>query len=188
METVLQFLRQSAFPEYNLGIAIVGLVFGIFWFLVYNIYVLWDINDIGAGKRTIDVTPKSISQTYYLIEVRWLFQMFMWSSIFAIICVGQNMCYLLAGVCFGVMTCNPSVNGGNIYFIPHMCGAITATVLCLLGLGVTFNLWWITLLSAVLIPVVWIAARNDKNVVYVVEMMSYITLFIGFASGVIERI
>lgn len=188
METVLQFLRMSPFAEYNAGIGLVAVIFGIFWFVVYNVYVLWDINDIGKHNRTIDVLPVSISQTYYMIEVRWLFQMFMWSSVFALLCCGQNVCYLISAVCFGVMTCNPSVNGGDVYFIPHMVGAIAGTVFALLGVGVTFGGWGLVLTAAVVIPFFWFVNRKDDNVIYFVEMCSYIMLFVGLGCGILAKL
>lgn len=188
MEAVLQFLRMSPFAEYNVGIGFVALIFGIFWFVVYNVYVLWDINDIGKYHRTIEVLPVSISQTYYMIEVRWLFKMFMWSSVFALLCCGQNVCYLLSAICFGIMTCNPSVNGGNVYFIPHVIGAISGTVLALIGVGVTFGGWGIVLAAAVVIPIMWFVTRKEENVIYFVEMNSYILLFAGLLFGILAKL
>lgn len=178
---MLEFLNWSPW-EYDFKLAVAGLVFGIFWFIVYNVYVLWDINDFRKGHKTIEILPISISQTYYMIEVRWLFQMFMWSSIFAILCIGQNCLYGIVGLLFGIMTCNPSVNGGNIYFIPHMLGAIGAITLAVLGLGICFGNWLLPILTAIGLVVLFIRRRKDPSLVYWIEILSLSMLMIGFGA------
>lgn len=179
MQNIVDFLCWTPW-EYDLKLGFAGLIFGIFWFIVYNTYVIWDINDFRHGHKTIDILPISISQTYYMIEVRWLFQMFMWSSIFSILCIGQNPLYAIVCLLFGIMTCNPSVNSGNIYFIPHMLGAIGAITLALLGLWICYGMWYVPAIAAVSLAVLFITQRKNPSLVYWIEMLSLTLLMWGF--------
>lgn len=185
METIISFLNYQPFGEYNTTAAVIALIYGIFGYIVYNVYVLWDINDICKDHRKITIIPKSISDTYYEIEVRWLFQMFMVSSIFSILCMGQNILYTIVAVFFSVMTVNPSVRSGDRYLIPHMIGAITATVLALLGLGISFGTWSMPIcVACALVPIV-ITERKDPSIIYIVEQICFISLMIGFLLSIV---
>jgi hypothetical protein len=191
METVLDFLRYSPF-EYNMPVAVVSLIYGVFWFIVYNMYTLWHINDIGKDNRKIKILPPSISQTYYMIDVRWLFQMFMYSSIFSIICIGQSALYVIVGVMFTVMTVNPSVNSGNKFLIPHMIGAVSAITLGLLGLAVCFFSWNIVALLVIIagfdiFTVIQCKRSGDEHMVYYIELISLSGLMVGFLTAIIEK-
>lgn len=191
METVLDFLRYSPF-EYDMSVAVVSLIYGVFWFIVYNMYTLWHINDIGKDNRKIKILPPSISQTYYMIDVRWLFQMFMYSSIFSIICIGQSALYVIVGVMFTVMTVNPSVNSGKKFLIPHMIGAVSAITIGLLGLAVCFFSWKIVALLVIIagfdiFTVIQCKRSGDEHMVYYIELISLSGLMIGFLTAIIEK-
>lgn len=175
---IIEFLNCQPFG-YDQSVAVTALIYGVFWFVVYNVYVLWHINGINAYNRTIKELPISISQTYYMIDVRWLFQMFMWSSLFSIVLIGQNILFGIAGLLFAIMTCNPSVNSGNIYFIPHMIGAIGAITLCIIGMGVSWSLWWFVFLTvAFLLPIV-LLLRKDTHFIYYLELGSLVMFMLG---------
>lgn len=191
METILDFLRYSPF-EYDMSVAVVSLIYGVFWFIVYNMYTLWHINDIGKDNRKIKILPPSISQTYYMIDVRWLFQMFMYSSIFSIICIGQSALYVIVGVMFTVMTVNPSVNSGKKFLIPHMIGAVSAITIGLLGLAVCFFSWKIVALLVIIagfdiFTVIQCKRSGDEHMVYYIELISLSGLMIGFLTAIIEK-
>lgn len=184
MEQIIDLLNRPLFGAYDHDYAVVALLFGVFWYVVYNVYVLWQVNGICKDKKTFDIIPISISQSYYMIPVRWLFQMFMFSSIAAIFFIGQNWLYFIVCALFTMMTLNPSVNSGNIYFIPHMIGAISATVIAILGLGLTFGLWWMVWIAALTtcgFAVSRILAKDKEHVVYYVEQAAFISLLLGFA-------
>lgn len=184
---MISFLNYSP-CEYNQSVALVAVIFGIFWYIVYNVYVLWDINDFRKGHKEITVIPPSISQTYYMIEVRWLFQMFMWNSIFALLCIGQNVLYLIVCLLFSLMTSNPSVNSGSKYYIPHMIGAIGAIILATLGLGISFGLWYMVIVSACLSILCVLFLRKSPSFIYYLEHTTLITLFFGFVIHIISCI
>lgn len=175
---MIEILNYQPFG-YDKSVAITALIYGVFWFVVYNVYVLWHINGINAHNRNFNVFPISISQTYYMIDVRWLFQMFMWSSLFSIVLIGQNVLFGISGLLFAIMTCNPSVNGGNIYFIPHMIGAIGAITLCILGMGISWVMWYFVIATAFLLAVVFTLFRKDKHFVYYIEIVSLVLFMIG---------
>lgn len=175
---MIEFLNYQPFG-YDKSVAITALIYGVFWFIVYNVYVLWHINGINAYNREIKIIPISISQSYYMIDVRWLFQMFMWSSLFSIMLIGQNVMFGIAGLLFAIMTCNPSVNGGNIYFIPHMIGAIGAITLCILGMGICWNLWGMVIATVIDLLITFILLRKDSHLVYFIEIVSLIMFMFG---------
>ena len=162
---MIEFLNYQPFG-YDKSLAVAALIYGTFWFIVYNVYVLWHINGINAYNRKIKELPISISQTYYMIDVRWLFQMFMWSSLFSIMFIGQNVMFCIAGLLFAIMTCNPSVNGGNIFYIPHMIGAIGAITLCILGMGICWNIWGMVIATVIDILITFILLHKDEHLVY----------------------
>lgn len=175
---MIEILNYQPFG-YDKSVAITALIYGVFWFVVYNVYVLWHINGINTHNRNFNVFPISISQTYYMIDVRWLFQMFMWSSLFSIVLIGQNVLFGISGLLFAIMTCNPSVNGGNIYFIPHMIGAIGAITLCIFGMGISWGMWYFVIATAFLLAVVFTLFRKDKHFVYYIEIVSLVLFMIG---------
>lgn len=175
---MIEFLNYQPFG-YDQSVAVTALIYGVFWFIVYNVYVLWHINGINAYNRKIKELPLSISQTYYMIDVRWLFQMFMWSSLFSIVLIGQNVLFCIAGLLFAIMTCNPSVNSGNIYFIPHMVGAIGAITLCILGMGISWGMWYFVIATVFELAAVFVLFRKDKHFVYYIEIVSLVMFMIG---------
>lgn len=175
---IIEFLNCQPFG-YDQSVAVTALIYGVFWFVVYNVYVLWHINGINAYNREIKILPISISQTYYMIDVRWLFQMFMWSSLFSIMLIGQNVLFGIAGLLFAIMTCNPSVNGGNIYFIPHLTGAIGAITLCILGMGICWHLWGMVIVTVIDLLFTIILFRKDSHLVYFIEHVSLILFMSG---------
>ena len=75
-----------------------------------------------------------------------------------------------------------------MYFTPHVIGAISGTVLALIGVGVTFGGWGIVLAAAVVIPIMWFVTRKEENVIYFVEMNSYILLFAGLLFGILAKL
>lgn len=182
---IIDFLNYQPFG-YDKSMAITAWIFGVFWFIVYNVYVLWHINGINAYNRKIKEIPMSISQSYYMIDVRWLFQMFMWSSIFAIICIGQNVLYGIVGLLFAIMTCNPSVNSGNIYFIPHMIGAIGAITLGILGLGICYGMWIFVGITVIELIITYFLWRKDSSLIYFIELSSLIMLMIGLLCSIMS--
>ena len=177
---IIDFLNYQPLG-YDKAVAITALIYGVFWFVVYNVYVLWHINGINAHNREIKELPISISQTYYMIDVRWLFQMFMWSSLFSIVLIGQNVLFGIAGLLFAIMTCNPSVNSGNIYFIPHMIGAVGAITLCILGVGISWGMWHHVLITAVALIALFVLMRKDEHLIYYVEHCSLV-MFMNWAT------
>lgn len=85
------------------------------------------------------------------------------------------------------MTLNPSVNAGNIYFIPHIIGAVSAIVLAHVGLVVCYGLWWIELATLLMLVGVVILSRRFKalkeKIIYVVEFISIQMMIAGLAIG-----
>ena len=175
---IIDFLNYQPFG-YDKSMAITAWIFGVFWFVVYNVYVLWHINGINAYNKKIKEIPMSISQSYYMIDVRWLFQMFMWSSIFAILCIGQNVLYGIVGLLFAIMTCNPSVNSGNLFYIPHILSAISAISISLIGLFIVYNLKYYFIFCVLSIIISYIATRKKTYTIYIIELISLIELMIG---------
>ena len=182
---MIDFLNYQPFG-YDKAVAVTALIYGVFWFVVYNVYVLWHINGINAHNREIKELPISISQTYYMIDVRWLFQMFMWSSLFSIVLIGQNVLFGVAGLLFAIMTCNPSVNSGNIYFIPHMVGAVGAITLCILGVGISWGMWLHVLIDAVVLIAIFILRRKDKYLIYDIEICSLVQFMSGATINLLQ--
>lgn len=175
---MIEFLNYQPFG-YDKSVAVTALIYGVFWFIVYNVYVLWHINGIGKDNREIKIIPISISQSYYMIDVRWLFQMFMWSSLFSIMLIGQNVMFGIAGLLFAIMTCNPSVNGGDVFYIPHMIGAIGAITLCILGMGICWDLWEVVIATVIDLLFTFILLRKDSHLVYFIELVSLIMFMFG---------
>lgn len=169
MESIINFISTPFFEEYNKWLGLAGLIFGIALFIVYNRAVFLNYGWL-----------KSISISYYSVKPHWLFQMFMWGSILAILCIGQNVMYFLVGVFFGIMTCNPTVNGGNIYFIPHIFCAITAITLSLLGLYIVYNLNYYFWFCVITLLISYICIHKKFNCIYIIEILSLTLLIIGF--------
>lgn len=180
---MIEFLNYQPFG-YDKSMAITAWIFGVFWFVVYNVYVLWHINGICKDHKTFDILPKSISQSYYMIDVRWLFKMFMFSSIFAILCICQNVLYAIVGLFFLIMTVNPSVNSGDRYLIPHMIGAITAITLSILGLGICYGMWTFVGLTVVELIITYFLWRKDSSLIYFIELSSLIMLMMGLLCSI----
>lgn len=180
---MIEFLNYQPFG-YDKSMAITAWIFGVFWFVVYNVYVLWHINGIGKDHKTFDILPKSISQSYYMIDVRWLFKMFMFSSIFAILCICQNVLYAIVGLFFLIMTVNPSVNSGDRYLIPHMIGAITAITLSILGLGICYDMWIFVGITVIELIITYFLWRKDSSLIYFIELSSLIMLMMGLLCSI----
>ena len=118
--------------------------------------------------------------------------MFMYSSIFSIICIGQSALYVIVGVMFTVMTVNPSVNSGKKFLIPHMIGAVSAITIGLLGLAVCFFSWKIVALLVIIagfdiFTVIQCKRNGDEHMVYYIELISLSGLMIGFLTAIIEK-
>ena len=177
MEKIINFLSLTPFEEYNKWLGLAGLILGVSLFIVYNRAVFLNYGWL-----------KSISISYYSVKPRWLFQMFMWGSILAILCIGQNMMYLLVGVFFGIMTCNPTVNGGNIYFIPHMIGAITAITLGILGTWLLLGNPALVITAAVVLPLYLWVERKNPDKVYWIEIISLTIMMFGFVLFILQKI
>ena len=121
-----------------------------------------------------------------MIDVRWLFQMFMWSSLFSIVLIGQNILFGIAGLLFAIITCNQSVNSGNIYFIPHMIGAVGAIMLCILGVGISCGMWIHVLITSVALIALFVLMRKDEHFIYYVEFYSLVMFMIGATINLIQ--
>jgi len=170
------------FPVYNLTAGVIGCIYGIAIFVTYLVAAWW----------LFGVT-RSISITYYYVNPRWLFQMFMWGAIFSILIIGQCWWSAVVGFLFGVMTMNPSVNGGNIYFIPHMVSAISAIAIGNISLGVMYGLWWMVGLLALILGLIFIITQNrnheehplfnKENRLYWIEVVSISFYIIGLILG-----
>ena len=182
METIKNFLLYSPF-EYNMTLAVTALLFGLFCYFVFNIAVLWHINGINKDNRKITKFPPSISQSYYLIDPRWLFKKFMWFSIACIILISQNVGYLIVGILFAIMTVNPSVNSGNIYFIPHMIGAISAITLGILLFGICYGMWShviLTTIATVMVIIICTKNKSESKIYWIEQITLIFGLFVGF--------
>lgn len=188
---MIEFLKYQPFG-YDKSMAITAFVFGVFWFIAYNAYVLWHINGIDKDHKEIKILPISISQSYYMIDVRWLFKAFMYSSIFSIICIGQNYLYMIVGVLFFIMAVNPSVNSGDRYLIPHMIGAIGAITLGILGLGICYNMWTTVIITGIGCVLLWVLIKiiNNKKIsdsfVYFLELYTLTSLMTGFCISLVK--
>ena len=112
--------------------------------------------------------------------------MFMWSSLFSIVLIGQNVLFGIAGLLFAIMTCNPSVNSGNIYFIPHIVGAIGAITLCILGVGISWGMWLHVLIDAVVLIAIFILRRKDKYLIYDIEICSLVQFMSGATINLLQ--
>lgn len=136
---------------------------------------------------------KSISISYCSVRPHWLFQLFMVTSIFCILLMSQIWWYGIVAFLFGLMTCNPRVNEGNIYFIPHMVGAVSAIVLANLGLGIYYHLWWLIILLVATLAAIAIVLHfrtpeqdsmfNKDTTLYWIEVASIFSLIIGLFAG-----
>ena len=182
---IIDFLNYQPFG-YDKSMAITAWIFGVFWFVVYNVYVLWHINGICKDHKTFDILPKSISQSYYMIDVRWLFKMFMFSSIFAILCICQNVLYAIVGLFFLIMTVNPSVNSGDRYLIPHMIGAIIAITLGILGLGICYSMWSWVIITAIEVLITYLICRKSNSLIYFIELGSLTMLMFGLLFSIFK--
>lgn len=172
------------FPIYSITAGLIGTVFGLTIFITYLVAVWWNNGVL-----------KSISISYYYDDPRWLFQVFMFGAAFCILLIGQCWWSALVAFLFGVMTLNPSVTGGNIYFIPHMVSAISAITIANISLWVLYGLWWMCLGLVVAILLILMFTRNrnveqhpafnEKNWLYWVEVVSISTYFLGLIIGCI---
>lgn len=159
---------------YSYTAGIIGFIFGIGVFLTYLL-----------GVYQTKGILKSISISYYAVEPRWLFQAFMWASIACIGLIGQNWLYMIVCALFSIMTCNPTINRGNVYFIPHLIGAIGAITLASLGIGLCFGLWWIVLAEILSLAITaFINIKKDTgHTVYWIEVVSISYMIIGLFLG-----
>ena len=169
MEKIINFLSFTPFEEYNKWLGLAGLIFGIALFIVYNRAVFLNYGWL-----------KSISISYLSVKPHWLFKWFMWGSVLSILCIGQNMIYAIACGFFAIMTWNPTINRGNVYFIPHMIGAITAITLCILGTYILLHNCLIIIMTLITIILVVIEYRKAFNLVYWIEVSTLTCLMIGF--------
>ena len=169
MEKIINFLSMTPFDEYNKWLGLAGLIFGVALFIVYNRAVFLNYGGL-----------KSISASYYLVSPHWLFKWFMWGSILSILCIGQNMMYVIVCTFFTIMTWNPTINRGNLYFIPHMIGAITAITLGILGTWLLLDTPILVIIAAVVIPLYLWVERKNPDKVYWVEIISLTIMMWGF--------
>lgn len=170
------------FSVYNLTAGVIGAIYGITIFITYLVGVWWNNGVL-----------KSISISYYYCDPRWLFQMFMWGAVFSILIIGQGWWSAVVAFLFGLMTMNPSVNGGNVYFIPHMISAISAIVIGNISLGVLYGLWVLVGILAVVLVCIFILTRNRNheehpvfnkgNRLYWIEVASISMYIIGLIMG-----
>lgn len=180
--SIIAFLGAYIFGSYSTVAGIIGLAYGLAIFITYLVAVYHNNGIL-----------KSISISYYYCNPKWLFQMFMWGAIASILCIGQTWWALVVAILFGIMTCNPTVNGGNVYFIPHMIGAISAIVIANLCTGIYFGLWVIPALVAFLDIFVVITTLNrnieehpkynKENRLYWIEVISISGMILGMAIG-----
>lgn len=192
---MVEFLKSYVFGTYNEYVSLIGLIFGVSIFLVYLVgihqYRLKVLNFSKSGNVIGDYAIelfntfynkfKSISISYLLIPVGWLFQAFMYSEILSIFLIFQNWYYLIF-VCFPffIMTLNPTINRGNVYFIPHMIGACFAIISAILGLGIIYEFWIFIIIALILGVVLFLFFRKKYNFTYIIEV-TYLSYFILIA-------
>ena len=83
------------------------------------------------------------------------------------------------------MTVNPSVNSGNIYFIPHMIGAISGTIFIhaavILKFYVQMHIVPVLLIEeAVFLSfiLVTVLKRKSQSYIYFIEMIAFISFML----------
>lgn len=156
---------------YNPTIGLISLIFGVVVFLVYLIAVRCDFGPL-----------KSISISYYYVKPHWLFQVFIWASAFSILLSGQAIFFTLSGLCLVIMAAFPTIKEKE-YYLPHMIFAISGLSLSILGLGITFGLWY--LIGALLLSVIiaYPIVKKRGTFIYWLEVLSISTIIIGIFIG-----
>lgn len=169
MEKIINFLSLTPFEEYNKWLGLAGLILGVSLFIVYNRAVFLNFGYL-----------KSISISWDFVKPHWLFKWFMWGCVLAILCIGQNMIYAISCFFFAIMTWNPTISRGNVYFIPHMIGAITAITICILGTYTLFHNTWVIWTTLVVLIATIYEFRKAFNLVYWIEISTLSCLMVGF--------
>lgn len=156
---------------YNPTVGLFSLIFGVLVFIVYLIAVRCDF-----GKLP------SISISYYYVKPHWLFQVFIWVSSFSIILSGQALLFTLSGLFLIIMATFPTIREKEFY-LPHMIFAISGLSLSILGLGITFGLWY--LIGALLLSVIiaYPIVKKRGTFIYWLEVLSISTIIIGIFIG-----
>lgn len=164
-----------SFPwEYSYTAGWIGFIFGVTKFIYYLL-------EVYATSGIL----KSISMSYYAVEPHWRFKEFMWYSIASIGLIGQNYLYMIVCALFTLMTVNPTINRGNVYYIPHMIGAIGAITLASLGIGLCFGLWWVVIAEAIslIITALINKIKDTGHTVYWIEVVAISYMIIGMFLG-----
>lgn len=148
---IIEFLKLQPFG-FNETASVLGKVFGVADFLIYNIAVY-----------AVFGLLKSISISYLSVRPKWLFQAFMWCAIVCILLITQNIIYLIVCLFFVLTTVNPTIDKGKKYFIPHMIGAIGAITLGLIALPLCYGLDLIVFTLCALVGTIMIFVLSHYN-------------------------
>lgn len=155
--------------------------------LLLSATVFFVIYFIISTKKCLEQTgklPKSISMTFYNVPV-WLFVTFLLYScgtisIINLILKGDSFilsnvgAWLLAGVGFMSNIKNPTVKKF------HMFGALLGFAIILIGFGVDYTMYYITISSAVIIMVAAIILRKKHFIIWAIEIIAIVCMLVGY--------
>ena len=192
MDKIVSFLTGNIFNiPFNETISLFSLLVG---FIVFNLFLLYCYQMFGITVSISKIYyefPSAENKFLWLHNTRWVFQYFMFACLILISLVAQTNIYYIVSLLFVLMTLNPSVNAGNIYFIPHIIGAVSAIVLAHVGLVLCYQLWWVEVVTLAMLLFIFIQSRKNDFVnehkIYFIEVCSIEMLLNGFMFGIINQ-
>lgn len=187
MDFLMNFLNATPFGAYDKIIGLIGYILGSVNFYAFTI-LTYQMFGIGVSySKYYYCFPTAKNDFLWSRNISWLFKLFMYITIASLIMIGQNYLYFIVGILFFIMAVNPSVNGGNIYFIPHIIGATSAITLGLFGLWICYDMWYMPVAALGLVSVILLSSKTNDYVnehkIYFIEFFCILVLKFGMAIG-----
>ena len=148
---------------------LISLITSFFIFISYVLYVV-----IKHGKQ------KSLSYSYYVIDHRWVFQVFIYSLASCIILAGNTLIFLLAGLFLTIVGLTPTIKDKKLFPF-HMIGAITSIVLSHVSISLTLKEnWYLYLIPTLCLTIGhFILKGKSETYFFDTELLQFFLIFTG---------
>lgn len=139
----------------------------------FTAYLIYIISKYGVLK--------SISDSYYFLEKKGLFFVFIINTSWSFMIVGETWLMFLAGALLmfvgGAAAFKEKTTG-----IVHVIGAIGGITAGMASLCVDFKLWWLVILYTLL--ALFLSLANVRNRTWWIEVSAFVTVIIGLLIAV----
>lgn len=149
----------------------------LFSLLVFVSYLIMNFHLLFSGRL------KSISQSYYQIEHRWMFQAMIWVQGVSFAIVGNTLLFYIAGALLILVALFPTIRNEK-HLIWHMIGAIGSIVIGFISIGFDYGNWHAVIVMA------WACIASFlmfRNYILVIEEVAYYIIWIALIIEVYHR-